>query len=1147
MVHAAQLSISSRLLSVLSILFSKGLLIVVGLSFFVRMPTCNASTEERSDLSEEKMVLRTIAGDLILGFYTDAAPQHVAQILRCAEAGVFDGIHFCYVYPDFVVQTSTASDRLQPLTPLQSSLISPLVAEFSLRRHRRGTLSMARAADDPNSAETSFSILLTDAPHLDGKYTVFGELLVGWDVLEVFQHVPQKTICAPAVRLTIQSAYVSRAPLQALLAQRTSACPVQVPPDISQSLEYPSELTGPGSRSTERQHWILLDRVLNVLLLAVVLGLLLWRLNPITFSRSTLGVVVLFVVVAVSLFLLPPSRMEKWLGLLVLVGCVSNLKQPARADRNPASGKRGGEKKEGSRSLQQNLPDNVTSQLFQSDSPHVAALEHSRNESGTRLQGLMVGLAVLAMALGSATMFAVQPMIGKLLAPWLGSVPAVWTTCLLFFQVVLLAGYAYVHWLTKARSMRRQLLLHGTLIVAAALTLPLRLPEWMMNHIPANAFHSIWIFATLILAVGGPAFVLATTAPLIQAWFGSTNHRLASNPYPLYIASNSGSLLGLLSYPFIVEPTLTLSAQRTLWSICWLVYIGLLLVVALLCWQQRRETGPSFLPPPRPQDHTACRRKESNLGEKLRWIGLSFVPSSLLLGVTSHLTMDIAAMPLLWTIPLALYLFSWTVSFTDVAPELHRAIRWTTPLAVITAVFLWSANFHDQTRLVLTLHLIAFFLICWSMHRKLYESRPERTQLTSFYMAIASGGAFGGLFNAIVAPAIFSGLAEYPLALVASLLFLPGVPIFKSKIAGLSTPFGLWQQGVILVLVVVCTAVLSKYAQHCILWKIWDLSPIATHLAWTVEQVAKWAEYSLPLIPALLLFGRPRLQAIAIVTALLVGSWLKDSSDILLRERSFFGVLTVLRSSNHGTTHNLIHGGILHGEQWRSSSDDRLEPRSYYHKEGPLGDVMDILASHKDSFHIAAVGLGTGSVAAYGQPNRPITFFEIDRIVEAIARNPNYFSYVNDCLQRGGPVDVRIGDARVTMAKTKEVFDVIVVDAFSSDSIPLHLITREAIDVWFHHLKSDGVIAFHISNRYIELAPVLGNAAVAFGVNSLIREDIEGDPVKGRGASYWVVLTASPESASWFAQREGWSACPGRPSLDVWTDEYASILPVLKF
>jgi hypothetical protein len=754
------------------------------------------------------------------------------------------------------------------------------------------------------------------------------------------------------------------------------------------------------------------------------------------------------------------------------------------------------------------------------------------------------------MALGAATMFALQPMIGKLLAPWLGSVPAVWTTCMLFFQIILLGGYIYVHWLTQRFSLRTQLLIHGALVVLSLFALPLRLPQFMTGNIPEAGFHSLWIFITLSLAVGVPAFVLSATAPLVQAWFGNTTHKLASNPYPLYVASNAGSLFGLLSYPFLVEPNLTLTAQRMLWSVSWLIYVFMLGIVAVQCLLHRLEAINTPMPPLPESDSTTETSKldfYGDISQKLKWLALSFVPSSLLLGVTSHITTDIAAMPMLWTIPLAVYLLSWTFSFADYAPWLHRCVQWVAPFAVIVAAFVWSADFLEHIRLLLTVHLTALLTICWSLHRQLYESRPEPARLTTFYIAIALGGALGGFFNALVAPLVFNGFAEYPLALVGALFFLPGVKISAFSSGKSNILLGFWQHAVLVMFVVIGVATLSKYAYQSTRWGEWRFEGLSARIGWTKEQLEKWAEFALPLTPALLLIGRPRFQALAIGTALIVAVWFNHSSNVILRERSFFGVLTIRQYNHSGLVRSLVHGGILHGEQWLSSESDRFEARSYYHKDGPLGDVMDIMSRRLDAFSTAAIGLGTGSVASYGQPRRPITFFEIDSAVEAIARDKNYFTYLSDCFERGGSIDVRIGDARVTMAKSEELFDLIVVDAFSSDSIPLHLLTKEAIDGWFHHLQPHGVIAFHISNRYINLSPILGNAAEGLGVSAFEREDTHGDKAVGRSGSNWIVLTSDPRMARAFASHPDWGEVPTRPDIPVWTDDFASVLPVIRF
>jgi SAM-dependent methyltransferase len=877
------------------------------------------------------------------------------------------------------------------------------------------------------------------------------------------------------------------------------------------------------------------------LLVVTILNLLVAKVFCVSprlrFSISLLLVSSVVGYVGFILFGTPVGRREFLMSLCILVGLIAQVKVPRSAKRQEAESVPSAE-------------DSAHKGFVPSEGVTGSSRDREDKLRTDRLHFAMVGLAAVTMAMGAANMFALQPMIGKLLAPRLGSVPAVWTTCMLFFQMILLAGYVYVHVLTKLTDMKRQIRLHLGIVAVSLIALPLRLPELMTRNIPEDGLHALWIFMTLALTVGAPAFVLASTAPLIQAWFGRTSHRLASDPYPLYIASNAGSMLGLISYPFLIEPYLTLTSQRMIWSVSWLVYALLLGGMAALCWRMMKQSDAcyeSVLRSAKERSQASVSGQVCGLASKLRWIALSFIPSSLLLGATNHLTTDISAMPMLWTLPLAIYLLSWTFSFTDYGKPLHGLIRWFAPVAVLVAVFVWAADFHEQIRWMLSIHMTVLLAVCWALHRRLYETRPDVSQLTSFYISIALGGALGGIFNALVAPVVFSGFAEYPIALVASLLFLPSIPWrgtyprFGDKLAAF------WQQCILLVLVVICTAALAKYTHQSVTSKAWDLQTLSTRLGWTLEQVERWAQFAIPLIPALLLLGRPRLQALAVSTALLVGVCINLSSDILVRERSFFGVLTVRQHRFHGWAHTLVHGGIMHGEQWFTEPDDRYVARSYYHSDGPLGDVMDIQAQRKASYRTAVIGLGTGSVAAYGQPNRPITFFEIDPAVEAIARNPNYFTYVSDCLYRGCPLDVRIGDARITMAKSADTFDVIVIDAFSSDSIPLHLITHEAIEGWFRRLQSDGVIAFHISNRYIDLVPVLANAAKALDVPAYMREDLLGDKSVGRNGSSWIIFTASPETASWFEARPGWAPPTTRDSLPVWTDDFTSVLPVLRF
>jgi cyclophilin family peptidyl-prolyl cis-trans isomerase len=1092
-----------------------------------------AHGREDPEFASEKIILTTVAGEIVLGLYPETAPGHVSRIIRYVESGVYDGTHFVHLHPGFVLQTSSSSDRLSPLEPSQAALIEPLAAEFSERRHMRGVLSMAHENDDPNSAEISFFILLDDAPQLDGNYTIFGQVLAGWDVIDEFHQVPLSVNHDPAIRLTIESARVSRDSVDHILAERRTATSIVAPslelpiePSIATSF-YPA--IDPGSRLLTSGAW----PIVCVAILGLI-GIPLWSwggpvlLRDVPSLRLPLSFLLFGSLLSCIGYLLvasPRGEPELLMGLAIVMGLVAQARVTNLFERQEA--------------------------YYRDEGSGASRCKNHRTDPPLPNQWLMVGLASLTMALGAANMFALQPMIGKLLAPWLGSVPAVWTTCMLFFQVTLLGGYVYAHALTQSFKIRNQAVIHGVLLMVSAVALPLSLPGFMTSRIPEEGYHTLWIFATLSLMVGAPALLLSATAPLVQAWFGATTHRFASNPYPLYVASNLGSLAGLISYPFLIEPNLSLTVQRMLWSCSWVVYALMIGGVSFVCYRNRRQrgldapaTGAEFTTMPEPKSPTG------RFGSWLpgwKWVVLSFIPSSLLLGVTNHIATDIAAMPMLWTIPLAIYLLSWTFSFTDRFGRLHGWIQRIAPLGAIVALFLWAADFHEQIRWVLAGHMLGLLWICWGMHRMLYEGRPGASKLTAFYIAIAFGGALGGIFNALIAPMIFNGFAEYPIALVASLLFLPGVRGFEASASPSRRLFALWQTLVVWALVVICTAALSRYAFLSVRYRVWDIPSIAARIGWTTDQVEKWAEFAIPLIPAFLLFGRPRLQMAATFTALLVGVSINLSTNILLRERSFFGVVTVREYRNDGLLHSLIHGGIMHGEQWFNNHEDRLEARSYYHKDGPLGDVMDILSQRKGAFSTAAIGLGTGSVAAYGQSHRPITFFEIDAAVEAIARNPKYFTYLTDAMQRGCPLEVRIGDARVTMAKSTEWFDLMVIDAFSSDSIPLHLITLEAIDGWFGRLHTDGVIAFHISNRYIDLTPVLANAAEAMGVAAFQREDILGDAAQGRGGSNWIVFTSNSDTANWFRTRPEWKPISTRPDLPVWTDDFASVLPVFRF
>jgi len=782
-------------------------------------------------------------------------------------------------------------------------------------------------------------------------------------------------------------------------------------------------------------------------------------------------------------------------------------------------------------------------------------------------------------------MFSLQPMLGKLIAPTLGSVPAVWTTCMLFFQGILLAGYLYAHLAARVGDLRKRVLLHGLITIAAFAALPPMIPEWIMAHVPSSGSPIPWLLLALAVTAGIPAFVLAASAPVLQSWFADTRHRLAADPYPLYSASNLGSIIGLASYPFLIEPNLGLAAQRSFWTVGYILY-AVAVAIAGVCairMQSERAKRPhedelerwttssadtsgsaAFDQPARfaERDTTddpwsvdidafserGVSNAERRMVQRLGWMCTAMVPTSLLLGVTTHITTDIAAMPLMWTMPLLAYLLSWILAFSTRGDGLHRAIIRISPMAAIAAAILYAAEFREAMGLVIGAHVLALFVLSWALHRGLFLKRPDNTRLTDFYLWIAIGGVVGGIFNAIIAPLVFSGIAEYGVALVAAmaLTFFARRAIDQNSTQPSATQSSFGDSVAIAALGIAGSAAIAVLAHQSVTWQIWTFAGVAGFLGWTTEQVGKWVEFGLPMLPVLLLWQRQRTQVAAFALVLFLMAAIHPASSNIMRTRSFFGVLTVREYEDTYLLHSLVHGGILHGEQRMDTLTDRLEPRSYYHREGPLGDVIRNAEARKDRLRIAAIGLGTGSIAAYGQAEHHITFFEIDADVEKIARDTRYFTYLDDCIRRGCHVDVTLGDARRSLEQSRDLFDVIVVDAFSSDAIPLHLITREAIRVWFDRLELDGIVAFHVSNRYVDLLPVLANAAADAGIIALHRDDLGGDKDSGRGGSSWVVLTSDHDVAGALADLGTWVRPEKNQDIPVWTDDYASVWKVFR-
>ncbi|MBI3710885.1 MAG: fused MFS/spermidine synthase, partial [Proteobacteria bacterium] len=649
------------------------------------------------------------------------------------------------------------------------------------------------------------------------------------------------------------------------------------------------------------------------------------------------------------------------------------------------------------------------------------------------------------------------------------------------------------------------------LAAAALATLPISaagaaLPDPRANPTP-------WLLVLLVGAVGPTFAVASATAPMVQRWFAASGHVAGADPYFLYAASNLGSMAALIGYPAVIEPQLSLTAQSLFWTAGFVV-LALLTAACGALAGNRQQSSPS----------AAAIAERPAAGERVRWILLSFAPSSLLIGVTTHITTDIASAPLLWVVPLVIYLLTFVLVFARRNLIPHWLLLALQPVFVVPIAMADFLKVSGGQFFILLLHLVAFFVTAMICHGELARSRPAARRLTEFYLFMSLGGVLGGLFAALLAPAIFTTIVEYPLALVLACLLRP-----KMGAGRIDT---LRERRDDLVWPLVFFVILAGAAF------IFRDAFIDMPLGGRVVVAAVVTPFGCMLALRPVRFGLG-IAAIFVAGALATG----PHGEILERERNFFGVLRVNQSLAAGT-HVLVHNTTVHGVQSLDPAR-RLEPQSYYHPSGPLGDVFAAFAPVIDSRPVAAVGLGAGSLACYGRAGQSLTFYEINPANERIARDRRYFTFLSDCPPR---TEVVLGDARLTLAAAPAAhYAALVLDAFSSDSIPLHLITREAMRLYFSKLAPGGIIAVHISNRFLELRPVLGNMAADLGLASLTRLDpIKLDePGLAKYPSVWVVLARREADLAPLAGRPGWTAMPVYPAAGVWTDDFSNIVTAL--
>jgi cytochrome c-type biogenesis protein CcmH/NrfF len=717
--------------------------------------------------------------------------------------------------------------------------------------------------------------------------------------------------------------------------------------------------------------------------------------------------------------------------------------------------------------------------------------------------------------ISAALLFWVEPLIAKMLLPFLGGAPAVWNVCMVFFQSTLLLGYLCALAMVKCSGSALKNIFYFVLIAAAAIFLPFAVPQNIMHSSSAQHHPALWLLLSLLGTVGFPFFIVSTCSPLLQHWFSRLNHPSSGDPYFLFAAANLGSLTALFGFPFIMEPGFTLNRQSRLWALGYAV-LAIMIAVCFLVYSRHRteSTAPENIPTA--QSHSPSPRR------RMLWAALAFVPSSLMLGVTEYISTDIAAVPLLWVIPLALYLLTFVLVFAKIRWISFRRIAHLLPGTALIVIFVYLSGAREPGWFLIPLNLVFLFIASAACHGRLAEDRPHTRYLVEYYIWIAAGGMGGGISNGLVAPVVFSAAVEYPLVIAAACLLLPAAVLQNSRLnrrLDLVFPLGIGTLTILLASTV-----------HLL-----DLSDI--------ERIA--LVLGIPIFLAYLMRRRPIRFGLS-VAAVLIGSLFYSGfgESLLHRERNFFGILKVAEN-RRGNQRLMYHGNTVHGKQFLDAAR-QCEPLAYYHRNGPLGSVFESFNSGRRPSRIAGIGLGVGAMVSYSLMDQEWTFYEINPAVIAAAQNESYFTYLSRCA--GAPVRIIVGDARLRLQEAPDArYDLIVLDAFSSDAIPIHLITKEAIELYLSKLASGGMIAFHISNRNMDLRPVLAGAAQELKLDGIQFDDKEKDAPNGKDPSLWAVLARNREDLGSLAHDSRWMPIDKNVEPVFWSDDFSNILGVLKW
>ena len=735
--------------------------------------------------------------------------------------------------------------------------------------------------------------------------------------------------------------------------------------------------------------------------------------------------------------------------------------------------------------------------------------------------GLLLALFMPPLFLSALLMFWVQPLIGKMILPLLGGTPMVWTTCMVFFQALLLAGYGYVHMSLKL-GVRRQAMLHVLLLVVSLVALPIGFDP-MRWEPPTSDNPMGWLFLLLAASAGAPFLMLSATAPMLQAWFARTDHPAATDPYFLYVTSNLGSLIGLLGFPTVAEVYLTIPGQTTTWTA---LYVLLVLGIAFasMAALRAREDVAGAKPSPKSSASTIIAGAPS-AAVRFRWVLLAFAPSSLFIGLTTYVTTDIAAVPLIWILPLAGYLLTFIVAFGRRPLIPHDTALLLQPYFVLPVVMLlfWGGGGGSATFFTIALHFCAFFVTALVCHGELARTRPDPEHLTMFYFLLSLGGVLGGIFNAIVAPVAFTSLVEYPLVLLLALFLRPGA-------GNESVPRPALKD---LVLPSVVFAVML-FA----LWRFPD----------TFTDAESSMQTTVGIILALIAASaakRPWRFGLIAVAILLAQALLPigGRSNELKAERNFFGIIRVTQEEKPPAM-TMYHGTTNHGSQ-SLEPDRRMTPLTYYYPGSPITQVFQFPVATRAGAQLSVLGLGTGALACLAKAGQTFTYYEIDPAVERMARDTTLFTFLRDCPPEKKVV---LGDGRLTLQKMPDASqDILVMDAFTSDAVPVHLLTREALTIYLTKLRPDGVLVYHISNRYLDLKPVLAGLGADAGLETFIQEYDAPANTPSAFGSTWVIMARPGPTVEYIRVDGRWRDLKPTAKDRLWTDHFSNIFTALKW